>query len=146
MYGLRPIVTAIALPTGGMADVPGVILRFNVEEEEMLAEVGFKGTIANANAAAQTADLNLQVDGVNATALPLASANLIATTGRETLEASVVLRLTKGQHVLKLQANASVAADVTIAGTVYDCRLYVERRSADAVLAHGEDSKVQGIY
>lgn len=144
MYGFLSL-GAIALPTGGMADVPGAILRFNVEEDEMMTEVGFVGTLANANAAAQTADLNLVVDGVNATTLPVAGTT-VALTGKEWIRAAVVLRLAKGSHVVKLQANASVATDVTIAGAVHDCRLFAMRTTADAVLAHGVDSKVQSVY
>lgn len=144
MYGHLSL-GAIILPTGGMADVPGAILRFNVEEEEMITEVGFVGTLANANAGAQTADFNLVVDGSNATTLPVASTT-IALTGREWIKAAATLRLTKGAHVVKLQANASVVTDVTIAGAAYDCRLFAMRSTADAALAHGVDSKVQAIF
>jgi hypothetical protein len=42
---------------------------------------------------------------------------------------------------VKLQANATAAA--SIKGTAYDCRLFAKRETADAVLAHGVDSKVQ---
>lgn len=142
MYGHLSL-GAIACPTGGMADVTGAILRFNVEEDEMLTEVGFQGVIANANGAAQTCDLNLVVDGVNATTLPIAGVQLALTTGKEHVRAAVIVRLTKGHHVLKLQANASVITDVTVAGAAYDCRLFANRVTADAVLAHGVDSKNQ---
>lgn len=144
MYGFVALGAAI-LPTGGMADVPTAILRFSVEEEEMLTEVGFDGVLNNVNVAAQSADFNLMVDGVSATTLPVAGQSFTASS-KEKVKMAVTLRLSKGAHVVKLQANASVVTDVTIAGATYDCRLFAMRTTADAALAHGVDSKVQSIF
>lgn len=144
MYGHLPL-GSIALPSGGMADVTDASLRFLVEEEEMMTYVGFSGVIANANVAAQSADFNLVVDGTNATTLPIAH-KALAASSKDSLSFGVVLRLTKGAHVVKLQANASVATDVTIDGAAFDCRLIAQRLTGDAVLAHGVDAKTQVVF
>jgi hypothetical protein len=140
MYGYLPITTDVALNVGAMADVTGAILNFAVEEDEMLVELGASGTLLS-GAAASTTDFQFVVDGTATTTLPLGNVTITAAATKGPLGLYQVVRLTKGRHVVKLQANASAAT--TLKGTAYDCRLVARRDSADAVLAHGVDSKVQ---
>jgi len=140
MYGALLITTDVALPTPAMADVPGVILNFAVEEDEMLVELNVKSIVLS-GAAASSIDLQFVVDGVVTTLLPLSNLSIAAAATKGVLDISQVIRLVKGRHVVKLQAAASAAA--SIKGTTYDARLIARRDSADATLAHGVDSKVQ---
>jgi hypothetical protein len=140
MYGYLPITTDVALPVAGMADVTGAILNFAVEEDEMMVNLGFTATILAGGAASQI-DFQFMVDGVAATAFPSAGLDITVAAKKAFLAMPLVVRLSKGRHVVKLQANATAAA--SIKGTAYDCRLFAKRETADAVLAHGVDSKVQ---
>ena len=133
----------ITLPTGGIALVPGAQMSVRVEEEQMLCTLNFQGQLSGVTAEAAT--LAFYVDGAASTTLP----QLVHTflTGQLTTDVSISLpvMLTKGEHKVALWANAASGGHA-IEGTVVDCRLSATRASNAAALAHGVDSKVQGIY
>ncbi len=138
MIGSLPL-GDIALSVGAFADATGAALNFLVEEDEMMVEVGLTGTVL-CGGADSLIQFKLMVDGTSVSTLPLAANDLVAAK-TEYLNIAKTVRLAKGRHVLKLQSNVSTAA--TLKGATYDALLFAKRLSADAVLAHGVDSKVQ---
>jgi hypothetical protein len=133
----------VTLPSGGTAVVTGAQMSVRVEEDEMLLHLNFQGNILGVTAAVLT--MGFEVDGVAATALPLLGHTFL--TGQLQLPVNFTLpvTLTKGEHVVALTANTTTAAAATD-GTAFDCRFSATRVSNAAALAHGVDSKVQGIF
>lgn len=135
-----PTGAAVALPTAGLADVTDASLSVRVEEEEMDLLLCFSGTILQGGAG--LLDLQFTVDGTAVTALPVAGHTLLAA-GQLALTACFrVSGLSKGEHVVRLQANDAGGASV-ISSDTHHCVFSAERLSSAATLAHGVGSKVQ---
>jgi len=139
---------AAPLPAAGLANVVGSPMSVRVEEDEMLLELKFQGSVLGINAAALTMGFayNSGAGWLPATTLPQLSHLFL--TGQLELDAhfSFVLSLPKGEHKVALTANDVGTAGITIDGGVVDSRFSATRISNAATLAHGVDSKVQGTY
>lgn len=138
---------ATTLPTGGIALVPGAQMSVRVEEEQMLLVLNFQGQISGVTA--ETATLAFYVDSgagwAPATTLPQAAHTFLTGQLTDEVNVSLPLALAKGEHKVALWANADSGGHA-IDGGIVDCRFSATRVSNAAALAHGVDSKVQGIY
>jgi hypothetical protein len=133
---------ANAVPTGGLANVANSTFSVRVEEDEMSVVLRFSGSLLNAGAATWTG--RFAVDGTAQSTLPIAGGALLAGAALSVAFEQTVT-LTKGEHKVSLQLNTSIAA-TTIDGAVVRSTFSANRLSSAATLAHGVDSKVQGIY
>jgi len=136
---------SLALPAGAAAVVTGSLMSVRLEEDEMDLVLKFQGNLLGATT--DVATLAFQVDGVAATALPSwGTTFLLADLQRA---ASIELRVTglaKGEHKVALLGADVNSGSVTIDGAAFVCTFSAERVSSAATLAHGVDSKVQGIF
>jgi hypothetical protein len=138
---------AAALPAGGTANVVGGVMSVRVEEDEMDLVLKFQGSVLGGAAGALT--MGFAVDSgagfaANPT-LPLFSFTFLATEVYNA-EFEVRLSLAKGEHKVALTANDAGSVGHTIDGAVVHSTFSATRVSSAATLAHGVDSKVQGIY
>jgi len=139
MYGFVPITVAQALPVGAPVAVTGANLKFSVEEDQMLTDLQFCGTVSSTAGGLIT--FTFLVDGVAYTTLPVTIATWAALEAKYVSLKVTAVNLSKGSHKLTLAAGAAV--DGTILGTTTDCRLIANRVSADATMGQGVNSKVQ---
>ena len=117
-------------------------MGFDVEEDEMLVEVSFKGYI-DGGAAALLVSYQLLLDGA---AIGAADGAMNAPSGvtDEPIEFRELLVLSKGSHKLDLALGSSGAA--TLAGTTFPAKLQVRSLSSESVLAHGVNAKSKGLF
>ena len=129
---------AAPVPTGGLADVAGSSMSVRVEEDEMLLTLAFSGSLLNAAAAVWSGAF--AVDGVAASALPVAAGALLAAAPLSvSFEQSVWL--TKGDYKVTMQMNSTAAT--TIDGGTVRSVFTALRDSNSATLGQGVNSKVQ---
>lgn len=136
---------SLALPGGGAAVVTGSTMSIRIEEEEMDLILRFQGNLLGANG--DVATLAFEVNGVAATALPSWGTTFL--TADLQAHANIELRVTglaQGEHKVALLGNDVGSGTVTLDGANFVCTFSAERVSSAASLAHGVDSKVQGIY
>jgi hypothetical protein len=128
-------------------------LRFTVEEEETLVKLRAMVTADHDQAAGQ-ADFTFFLDGgagladIAGLSDGLMRHTFSTTAGaEEQVVLEHVLRLPKGEHRVSLQAKVQNAGHtLTVEGDTWWGYLTATRHSHVGTLAHGVDSKVQGIY
>jgi len=133
--------------TGGLAaHEPRLRVNFGVEEEEML--VRFRLQCAVESGADDMLDFGLQLDGalIGGGALFRKGIDITAGKTHDGVSFEWFQKVTKGSHVVALFTDQVGGASENIDTVVAPCTFTVERVSNDAVLAHGVDSKVAGIY
>ncbi len=122
-------------------------LRFSVEEEEMLVDLEILATVSHSVANGEV-DWTLFLDGADLAAGADGFARLaMSSTATEgtTLSAKWTQRIEQGEHRVEVRLK-SPAGDITVEGATWPAYLTARRASHPATLAHGVDSKVQGIY
>lgn len=127
--------------------VAGASLRFSVEEEEMLIDLKLMATLSHATVGGMVdatffidgADIADAADGLVRESAPTIADNPFAFS----LERTV--RLARGEHRMELRLKTP-AGDVTVEGAGWPAKMTARRHSHPASLAHGVDSKVQGIF
>jgi hypothetical protein len=140
LYSFVEFGAAAAIPAAGLADVVGGAMSVRVEEEQMDLILSFKGTVLATGPG--DVQVGFAVGGVALAKLGGAHALVL---GEYHLNVEQRITLTKGDHLVTLQMN-DVATICTIDGGPHECRFGAERLSSAATLAHGVDSKVQGIF
>jgi hypothetical protein len=121
--------------------------RFDVEEEEMLVDFEVLASISH-SVASEVLHWTFFLDGADiaAGADGMAQLHMPATADDATmLAASWTMRVPMGQHRLELRLKTP-AGNMTVAGATWPAYLSARRASHPATLAHGVDSKVQGIF
>lgn len=127
-------------------------LKFFVEEDEMLVDLKVLATLhhsvvgglidytlAHAEGTAALADLAPLAAGIGHLSMPTIANSPTTLTFERTL------RLNKGEHVVQLHLQTA-AGNIIVDGATWHGYLVAERRSHPATLAHGVDSKTQGIF
>jgi len=141
LYSFVEFGAAAAIPAAGLADVVGGSMVVRVEEDQMDLVLRFRGTILGGGAGDLV--VGFTVDGV---ALAKLAGRQLLAAGEHALDVSQRVSLSKGQHLVRLQMDDVASAGHTIDGGPHECRFEAERLSSAATLAHGVDSKVQGVY
>jgi len=134
----------VALNAGALGIVAGSLMSIRVEEDQMDLVLNFQGNLLGANA--DSATMAFQVNGVTQPTLPLYGTTFLTGTLQKPANFSLHVTLAKGDHKVALLGNDVGSGSVTIDGAAFDCRFSATRVSNAAVLAHGVDSKVQGVY
>lgn len=148
IYGAVSSAADFVSASAAFVDVAGLALNFRVEEDEMQVLLNFQGVVSH-SAVDGAVHLQFDVDG-NPVDAAMADGQYAATSS--TADAlnhanfSRIVSLSKGHHVLKLQAKTPDGASLTLENATWPGRLSASRLSHDAVLAHGVDSKVQAIF
>lgn len=142
MYGSKSITADQTTASATFVAVPGLALKFTVEEDEMWCLLKLKAVVSNATVDARC-DLDLKVDTVlQGGAAGLTGATSSTANAMVPVHLEHVVRLTKGQHVVAAQFKASAGTAAVNAAT-FAAKLEVLRLSNNAVLAHGVDAKFQ---
>jgi hypothetical protein len=138
-------ITFPATPLGIAAAtlVPGSQFIVRVEEDQMDLVLNFQGVFTGATGC--TLNARFLVDTVATPALPVYSTTFLTGNTTQSANFSLHVSLAKGEHTVAMEYTAAVAA-AAIDGAASDCRFSATRVSSAATLAHGVDSKVQGIY
>jgi len=133
---------SVVVTAGALSVVPGAQMIVRVEEDEMLLQLNFQGNILGVATAVLL--MGFSVDGAAATPLPLLGHTFDGAL-QLAVNFTLPLALTKGEHTIALTGGTSVAA-ASVDGAAFDCRFSATRVSNAAALAHGVDSKVQGVF
>ena len=122
-------------------------LKFTVEEEEMLVDLKFLGTMFH-SVVDGMADLTFFLNGTDLAAL---TDGLVRKTfptvaaQPDMVNLELTLRIPAGEHQLQLHCKAP-AGNVTLNGASWNGLLQARRHSHPATLAANVNSKTQGVY
>jgi hypothetical protein len=122
-------------------------LKFGVEEDEMLVDLKTLCTLHH-SVAEGAIDYTLFLDGVDLAPLTSGLGRLsMPTTPNDptTLAFERTIRVAKGEHQLQLHMRTA-AGNIIVDGATWNGYLVANRWSHPATIAHGVDSKTQGIY
>jgi hypothetical protein len=122
-------------------------LKFMVEEEEMLVDLKAFCTLHH-SVGDEVLDYTLFLDGTDIAPLSAGLGRLAMPSTADdptTLAFERTMRVAKGEHQLQLHMQTA-AGNIIVDGATWNGWLVAERRSHPATLAHGVDSKQQGIY
>jgi hypothetical protein len=149
MYGEAKISADVTLttPTTFALGTLANGLRFTVEEDEMLVDLEFQGTL-NHTVADTEIDATFILDGSDVADLTdglLGLASGAAAADSVGLYMKKRMRIAKGEHRLQL-ALRSGAGNVLVMGALRPATLSATRFSHIGTLAHGVDAKAQGIF
>lgn len=152
MFGETLIIADVAI-TGDLLFHEIASHRFTVEEDEMLVDLKAFVTASHdqvneaadftffLDSGAGLADIAPLTDGLFRKAF-----TTVADIG-ELVAFERTVRLAKGEHRVSLQAKVRNAGHtLTVEGATWNGWLTANRHSHDATLAHGVDSKAQGIF